>query len=53
MSRPGGHIACGRAARLGASGGESVAGITWEAVVTALTAALGFEPAKSERAAWA
>jgi glycosyltransferase involved in cell wall biosynthesis len=41
------------AARLGGQGLDSVAGITWDAVVTALVTALGFEPAESERLAWA
>ena len=39
------------AAELGARGRDSIAGISWEAVVTALVTALGFEPAKSERVA--
>jgi glycosyltransferase involved in cell wall biosynthesis len=41
------------AAELGARGRASIAGISWEAVVTALVTALGFEPAKSEHATWA
>lgn len=39
------------AARLGACGRESVADITWDGVVSALVAALGFAPAESGRAA--
>jgi glycosyltransferase involved in cell wall biosynthesis len=41
------------AARLGAQGRDSVADITWDGVVSALVAALGFGVAKSERVAWA
>jgi glycosyltransferase involved in cell wall biosynthesis len=41
------------AARLGAQGRDSVEDITWDAVVSALVAALGFEAVKSERVAWA